>query len=142
MAEFTFHPTLARSENMRKIRAKDTAPEIAVRTLCREIGFPGYRIHRKDLPGKPDLAWVGRKLVVFVHGCFWHGHGCAEGRRRPKSNQAYWIPKIEGNKRRDAEHIHFLRQAGWKVLVVWECEIPARAALARKLRRFLQYTSN
>ncbi|MCL4471268.1 MAG: very short patch repair endonuclease [Sulfuricella sp.] len=126
-----------RSANMRQIRGKDTAPELAVRKLCREIGFPGYRIHRKDLPGKPDLVWIGRKLAVFVHGCFWHGHDCAEGIRKPKSNRDYWIPKIERNRQRDAENIAALHAMGWKVFVVWECEINDKVLLAGRLQRFL-----
>ena len=126
-----------RSENMRQIRGKDTAPELAVRKLCRKIGFSGYRIHRKDLPGKPDLAWIGRKLVIFVHGCFWHGHDCAEGIRKPKSNQDYWIPKIERNQQRDAENNATLHAMGWKVFVVWECEINEKELLSERLQRFL-----
>lgn len=126
-----------RSENMRQIRGKNTAPELAIRKLCREIGFTGYRIHRKDLPGKPDLAWVGRKLAIFVHGCFWHGHDCAEGIRKPKSNRDYWIPKIERNQQRDAENIAALRAAGWNVLVIWECEINEQGRLSKRLQRFL-----
>lgn len=126
-----------RSENMRQIRGKDTAPELAVRKLCRKLGFTGYRIHRKDLPGKPDLAWIGRKLAVFVHGCFWHGHNCAEGIRKPKSNQGYWIPKIERNRQRDFKNIAALKAGGWNVLVVWECEITAKDFLLDKLHKFL-----
>lgn len=126
-----------RSENMRKIRSKDTKPELTVRKLCREIGFSGYRIHRKDLPGKPDLAWIGRKLAVFVHGCFWHGHDCAEGVRKPKSNRDYWIPKINRNQQRDAKNVADLYTAGWNILVVWECEISEKDALSKKLQRFL-----
>lgn len=122
---------------MRQIRGKNTAPELAVRQLCREIGFSGYRIHRKDLPGKPDLAWIGRKLVVFVHGCFWHGHDCAEGIRKPKTNRDYWIPKIDQNQRRDAENIMRLRTAGWDVIVVWECELSRKDYLKKKLKQFL-----
>ncbi len=125
-----------RSENMRQIRGKDTAPELAIRKLCRELGFTGYRIHRKDLPGKPDLAWIWRKLAVFVHGCFWHGHDCAEGIRKPKSNRDYWIPKIERNQQRDAENIAALRATGWKVLVIWECELAERGRLSKRLRKF------
>ncbi|MFN0122600.1 MAG: very short patch repair endonuclease [Blastocatellia bacterium] len=130
-----------RSENMRRIRARDTSPELAVRELCRELGFTGYRIHRRDLPGKPDLAWIGRKMAIFVHGCFWHGHDCREGIRKPKSNQGYWIPKIERNQRRDTENITLLRAEGWKVLVVWECEIPDKQALHKMLRDFLALQS-
>ncbi len=126
-----------RSENMRRIRSKDTAPERAVRKICREIGFPGYRIHRKDLPGKPDIAWISRKQAVFVHGCFWHGHDCAEGTRKPKSNQDYWIPKIKRNKQRDNENITLLHAAGWNVLAIWECEISEKDLLLKKLQWFL-----
>ena len=126
-----------RSENMRQIRGKDTVPELAVRKLCRELGFTGYRIHRKDLPGKPDLAWIGRKLAIFVHGCFWHGHECAEGIRKPKSNQDYWIPKIERNRERDIENIAALKAEGWKVLVVWECEITEKDFFLNRLHKFL-----
>lgn len=126
-----------RSENMRQIRGKNTAPELTIRKLCREIGFTGYRIHRKDLPGKPDLAWVGRKLAIFVHGCFWHGHDCAKGIRKPKSNRNYWIPKIERNQQRDAENNTALHALGWKVFIVWECEINEKDLLSRKLQQFL-----
>jgi DNA mismatch endonuclease (patch repair protein) len=126
-----------RSENMRQIRGKDTAPELAVRKLCQELGFTGYRIHRKDLPGKPDLAWIGRKLAIFVHGCFWHGHECAEGIRKPKSNQDYWIPKIERNRERDIENIAALKAEGWNVLVIWECEITVRYSFLNRLHNFL-----
>ena len=126
-----------RSENMRQIRSKNTAPELAIRKLCREIGFTGYRIHRKDLPGKPDLVWVGKKLAIFVHGCFWHGHDCAEGIRKPKSSRDYWIPKIERNQQRDTENIAALRVAGWNVLVIWECEINNQERLSKRLKRFL-----
>ncbi len=126
-----------RSENMRQIRGQDTAPELAVRKLCRELGFTGYRIHRKDLPGKPDLAWIGRKLAIFVHGCFWHGHNCAEGIRKPKSNQDYWIPKIERNQQRDIENIAALKASGWNVLVVWDCEINEKELFSNRLHKFL-----
>ncbi len=126
-----------RSENMRKIRSKDTVPELTVREVCREMGFSGYRIHRKDLPGKPDLAWIGWKQAVFVQGCFWHGHDCNEGIRKPKSNQDYWIPKIEGNQQRDIRNIAALRKSGWDVLVIWECEINEKEHLSNKLKEFL-----
>lgn len=126
-----------RSENMRQIRGKNTTPELVARRLCRELGYTGYRIHRKDLPGKPDIAWVGRKLAIFVHGCFWHGHDCAEGIRKPKSNQGYWIPKIERNRQRDAGNIAALHAMGWKALVVWECEIKNKPLLLKKIQRLL-----
>lgn len=126
-----------RSENMRRIRGKNTAPELLVRKLCRELGYSGYRIHRKDLPGKPDIVWIGRKLAVFVHGCFWHGHECTEGMRKPKSNQDYWIPKIARNQQRDAENIAALHATGWNVLIIWECEINEKARLLKRLQQFL-----
>jgi DNA mismatch endonuclease (patch repair protein) len=130
-------PTERRSENMRRIRGRDTRPELAVRKICRELGYTGYRLHRTDLPGKPDLAWIGRRQVIFVHGCFWHGHDCAEGARVPKSNQKYWIPKIERNRLRDIEHNGALRERGWRVLVVWECNVKDPVALSETLRSFL-----
>jgi len=128
---------ISRSENMRRIRGRNTIPELAVRNLVRELRFTGYRLHRKDLPGKPDLTWIGPKFVIFVHGCFWHGHDCAEGIRKPKTNRDYWIPKIAGNQQRDAENIATLRAAGWDVIVIWECEISNKARLRKKLQRFL-----
>jgi DNA mismatch endonuclease, patch repair protein len=126
-----------RSENMRNIRGQNTSPELAIRKLCREIGFSGYRIHRKELPGKPDIVWLGRKQAIFVHGCFWHGHDCSEGMRKPKSNRSYWIPKIERNQQRDAESISNLRAAGWNVFVIWECEITEQRDLPKRLLKFL-----
>ena len=128
---------IGRSENMRRIRSKNTAPEIAVRQLVRELGFPGYRLHRKDLPGKPDIAFVGRRKAIFVHGCFWHGHDCREGSRRPKSNPGYWLPKIENNAKRDAAHTAELKANGWSVLTVWECELRNALDLTQRLGRFL-----
>lgn len=128
---------MGRSDNMGRIRSKDSAPEIAVRQLLRQLGFAGYRLHRRDLPGKPDVAFIGRKKVIFVHGCFWHGHDCPEGARRPKSNAGYWVPKIDGNAKRDAGHVADLGKKGWDVLTVWECELRDASALAARLSRFL-----
>lgn len=128
---------MSRSENMRRIRSKDTAPELAVRKLLRCLGYTGYRIHRKELPGKPDIAFVGRKKAIFIHGCFWHGHGCKEGLRRPKSNQGYWLPKIECNRTRDTEHQSELIRLGWSVLTIWECELLDTHRLSERLAVFL-----
>lgn len=127
---------IGRSENMRRIRSSDTAPEIAVRLLVRTLGFPGYRLHRKDRPGKPDIAYVGRKKAIFVHGCFWHGHDCKEGSRRPKSNTGYWLPKIENNARRDAANIAELQSKDWSVLIVWECELRDPSKVTQRLSGF------
>lgn len=122
---------------MRKIRSKDTKPELIVRRLFREAGYPGYRIHRKDLPGKPDLAYIGRKMAVFVHGCFWHGHDCRIGSRKPKTNQDYWIPKIQRNKQRDEVNTAALKADGWRVLTVWECELKDLELLRKRIYEFL-----
>jgi DNA mismatch endonuclease (patch repair protein) len=125
-----------RSENMRRIRSRNTVPEIAVRSIIHRMGFR-FRLHKKDLPGKPDIVLARLHKVVFVHGCFWHQHAkCREG-RIPKSRPEYWIPKLRGNCDRDAQHRSSLRKLGWQSLVVWECEIRQPARLERKLERFL-----
>lgn len=128
---------ISRSENMRRIRSKDTGPETAVRGILRALGYTGYRLHRKDLPGKPDIAFIGRKKTVLIHGCFWHGHDCKEGLRKPKSNLDYWLPKIERNRQRDAAHLAELTRLGWSVLTVWECELRTPDELKERLQSFL-----
>jgi DNA mismatch endonuclease, patch repair protein len=127
-----------RSENMRRIRSKDTGPELFVRRMVRELGFTGYRLHRTDIPGKPDLVWVGKKTAIFVHGCFWHGHDCDEGIRKPKSNLGYWIPKLQRNSERDQARQEELLRNGWKILVLWDCELKAPDAVKKRLREFLK----
>ena len=126
-----------RSANMGAIRSKDTTPELIVRKALRAAGLTGYRLHRKDLAGRPDVAFVGRKKAIFVHGCFWHGHDCREGIRRPKSKQDYWLPKIAGNRSRDARHQQDLVRKGWDVLVLWDCETRSRD-LPAKLAAFVK----
>lgn len=129
---------IGRGENMRRIRSKDTQPELVVRRLAHALGFR-FRLHRKDLPGRPDLAFIHRRKVIFVHGCFWHQHpskGCSDA-RMPKSRTDYWHPKLERNVQRDKEHIAALQAAGWDVLVVWECETKAPETLAGLLKNFL-----
>lgn len=128
---------ISRSEIMRRIRDKNTKPELTVRHMLRELGYPGYRLHRKDLPGKPDVAYIGRRKVILIHGCFWHGHDCKSGMRQPKSNQDYWCAKVERNKQRDTINYNSLIDLGWKVLVVWECEIKQQAELFKRLGNFL-----
>jgi DNA mismatch endonuclease (patch repair protein) len=125
-----------RSANMRAIRAKDTAPELRVRSALRAAGLTGYRLHRKDISGRPDIAFIGRHRAIFVHGCFWHGHDCREGLRRPRSRLEYWLPKIAGNEARDARHVTTLAVQGWRVLTVWECEL-SDPALAERLIAFV-----
>lgn len=124
-----------RSEIMSRVRSKDTGPEWAVRRLIHRMGYR-YRLHRRDLPGTPDLVFPGRRKVVFVNGCFWHGHKCALG-RMPKSRREFWVPKIDGNRRRDARKNAALRAMGWRALTVWECQLTALEKLKNKIRRFL-----
>jgi DNA mismatch endonuclease (patch repair protein) len=125
-----------RSDVMRAVKGRDTAPELLVRRLLRPFA-PGYRLCRRDLPGAPDLAYLGRKKAIFVHGCFWHGHDCKRGARTPKANNAYWSEKIAKNRARDEKHLAQYRAMGWKVLTVWECETRDKAALAKRLRTFV-----
>lgn len=125
-----------RSANMRQIRSKDTVPEIELRRLVHHLGCR-FRLHRKDLPGKPDLVLPARRKVIFLHGCFWHHHrACADG-RIPKSRVEYWEPKLIQNVKRDRQNCERLRALGWKSLVVWECELTDRPKLVERLRRFL-----
>jgi DNA mismatch endonuclease (patch repair protein) len=124
-----------RSENMRAIRGKDTKPEMAVRSLVHGLGYR-FRLHRADLPGKPDLAFPARRKVIFVHGCFWHSHACKSG-LIPNSNREFWLPKLRRNKERDARNLDALAQQGWKVLVIWECELKDRRTLCPTVKRFL-----
>jgi len=125
-----------RSENMRRIRAKGTEPEIVVRRLVYSMGFR-YRLHVANLPGKPDLVFRRRKKIIDVRGCFWHCHpGCIDS-HMPKSRLDYWRPKLRRNQQRDHENARALRSAGFRVLIVWECEIRNEARLEGKLRRFL-----
>lgn len=123
--------------SMRGNKSKDTKPELLVRQLLRRAGY-GYRLHRKDLPGKPDIAFVGRRKAIFVHGCFWHQHEGCRRASKPKSRLDYWRPKLERNQVRDEANREALTERGWAVLVVWECETKHPAALAEKLRAFLE----
>ncbi len=125
-----------RSAIMRKVKGRDTKPEIRVRRLVRALGR-GYRLGGGGLPGRPDLVFAGRKKVIFVHGCYWHGHDCRAGKNRPSSNSAYWTKKLEGNMARDAKNLALLAQLGWSALVIWECELRDEAALSEKLADFL-----
>lgn len=123
-----------RSANMRAIRSRDTLPEKIVRRLVRQLGI-GYRLNY-PLLGKPDLVFAGRKKVIFVHGCFWHQHGCRHV-RSPKSNQAYWEPKLARTKERDRLAIEGLAALGWSSLVIWECDLTDEVELMARLRNFL-----
>jgi DNA mismatch endonuclease (patch repair protein) len=125
-----------RSRIMRAVKGADTTPELAVRRLAHSMGYR-FRLHRKDLPGKPDLTFPKLRKVIFVHGCFWHGHHCARGARVPVHNRDYWTRKVARNMERDMSAQSALRSSGWKSLVVWECEIKDQDRLRRALRRFL-----
>ena len=122
---------------MRRVRAKDTQPEITVRRLAHRLGYR-FRLHRRDLPGSPDLVFPGRRAVIFVHGCFWHQHDCRRGARRPSSNASYWHPKLERNVERDAVAQERLNGMGWRVMVIWECETRDLDQLGRCLSLFLK----
>jgi DNA mismatch endonuclease (patch repair protein) len=122
---------------MRRIKSRDTGPERAVQALLRAAGLTGYRLDRRDLPGRPDLAFIGRRAAIFVHGCFWHGHGCARGGREPKANADYWRAKIARNRERDAAALAALAAMGWRVMVVWECEL-RDAGLGARLAGFVR----
>lgn len=124
---------------MRENRSKDTKPELAVRRLAHGMGYR-YRLHRHDLPGRPDLVFPGRRKVIFVHGCFWHQHAdpACKSASLPKSNRDYWIPKLERNAARDAEHLASLAESGWDVLVLWECEVRGGDGVPERIREFLE----
>ena len=125
-----------RSAIMRAVPGRDTSAELKVRRLLRPIA-PGYRLHRKDVPGNPDIAYVGAKKAIFVHGCFWHGHECRRGARMPKTNADYWQAKIGRNRARDARHLATLAERGWRALTIWECELTDEIALSQRLSAFV-----
>jgi DNA mismatch endonuclease (patch repair protein) len=128
-----------RSKNMRRIRSEGTKPELTVRRLLHGLGYR-FRLHRCDLPGKPDLVFGPRRKVIFVHGCFWHGHddpACTDG-RAPRSNQCYWLPKLARNKQRDMANLSALRTADWDSLVIWECETRDLKNLSARIAEFLR----
>jgi len=125
-----------RSRIMRAVKGADTTPELAVRRLAHSMGYR-FRLHRNDLPGKPDLTFPRLRKVIFVHGCFWHGHDCPRGARVPVQNRDYWTRKVARNMERDRSAQSALQRLGWKSLVVWECEIKDQNRLRRALRRFL-----
>lgn len=120
---------------MAAVRSKDTGPELLVRRLLHGLGYR-YRLHGLGLPGKPDLVFASRKKVIFVHGCFWHVHGCP-GSHIPKSRPEYWVPKLARNQERDREHLLALRAMAWKCLVLWECQLEDTHRLTRRLVAFL-----
>jgi DNA mismatch endonuclease (patch repair protein) len=125
----------SRSALMGRIGSKNTAPELIVRRLLHSLGYR-FRLHRKDLPGTPDIVLPGRRKAIFVHGCFWHAHSCRIG-RPPKSRPEFWEPKLARNRARDEENSRNLEEAGWDVLTVWQCETKDKVALSELLEKFL-----
>jgi DNA mismatch endonuclease, patch repair protein len=127
-----------RSKRMGQVRGRDTAPELLVRRLVHAMGYR-YRLHRADLPGKPDLVFPVKRRVIFVHGCFWHRHqdpNCKLA-RMPKSKLDFWLPKLSANAERDARTEAILIEKGWKILVLWECQLNDRPSLEARIRSFL-----
>lgn len=127
-----------RSERMRRVRARDTRPELRVRQLIHSMGFR-YRLHRRELPGTPDLVFPSRRAIIFVHGCFWHRHPAATCRRArlPKSRTEFWVEKLTKNRIRDGHNENKLRDMGWRVMTIWECEIGS-SDLAVRINTFLR----
>ena len=125
-----------RSRIMRAVKGENTTPELIVRRLAFAMGYR-FRLHRKDLPGKPDLVFPGKHKVIFVHGCFWHAHDCARGARMPKANRAYWLNKIARNSVRDKANSAALQSRGWRVAVIWECELKHIDRVKARVAKFL-----
>ena len=124
-----------RSYVMSRIKSKDTKPEVAVRKALHRLGFR-FRLHKRGLPGRPDIVLARHRTIIFVHGCFWHGHACLKG-RRPASRQDYWNPKLDRNLARDAEAQAKLEAMGWRVHVLWECELKKRDELPAMLQTLM-----
>jgi DNA mismatch endonuclease (patch repair protein) len=133
-----FNPT-QRSAVMRAVKSKNTTPELAVRRAAHALGLR-FRLHRADLPGKPDLVFPARRIALFVHGCFWHGHDCPRGARVPQTNRAYWQAKIARNIARDAAASAALKKLGWTPRTIWECETRDLAKLSRRIARLTRKT--
>ena len=125
-----------RSERMSRVRGKGSKPEMKLRRLVHGMGFR-YRLHSQVLPGKPDLVFPGRKAVIFMHGCFWHRHPGCKLARMPKSRIDFWRKKLDANRQRDLQNQTRLRNMGWRVLVVWECQLGDTSVMSRIVREFL-----
>lgn len=125
-----------RRRTMQAVKSKDTAPEIAVRRVAHGMGYR-FRLHRQDLPGRPDLVFPRFHKALFVHGCFWHGHDCVRGARAPKAHAEYWRQKIARNRARDAVSVKALEAKGWRVAIIWECHLRDPAAIRKMLSSFL-----
>ena len=129
-------PTPERRANMARVGQKDTKPELIVRRLLHGLGYR-YRLHRKDIPGTPDICFIGRKKAIFVHGCFWHRHEGCHRTTTPKTRTSFWEEKFRVNVARDRQKMADLHRLGWKAMVVWECETKERSKLESRLVDFL-----
>lgn len=129
-----------RSRNMSRVGGKNSKPELAVRSVLHQLGYR-FRLHRADLPGKPDITLPKHRKIIFVHGCFWHGHQDCSRSKRPTTNESFWRDKLDKNIARDRANIRVLQQAGWNVLIVWGCETKDTRMLRSKLLSFLQTTT-
>lgn len=125
-----------RSKIMSRVRSKNTGPELLLRQLVWSLGYR-YRLHLRNLPGRPDIVFPRRKKVIFVHGCFWHRHNCPGGQQMPKTRPEFWGPKLSRNAERDQEVEAALREKGWSILVVWSCQVKDTIQLKSSLRVFL-----
>ena len=129
-----------RSRNMSRVKNKNTRPELVVRKALHRLGYR-FRLHRKDIPGSPDIVLPRYRKAIFVHGCFWHGHDCPRG-KRPASNQAFWDQKLDRNMKRDTEVVEKLNRLGWDVLVIWDCETKELDAMEEILLEFMQESNS
>lgn len=129
-------PSEERTRTMRAVKARDTKPELTVRRILHKMGYR-YRLHRSDLPGKPDIVFGPRRKVIFVHGCFWHGHNCKRGARMPATNVKYWKTKIAHNVERYSRQLDKLAAKGWSALTLWECELKHEEQIKKRLVSFL-----
>jgi DNA mismatch endonuclease (patch repair protein) len=130
------HTVEQRRRNMSAIKSKNTKPEMVVRQLVHSLGYR-YRLHRKDLPGKPDLVFPSRRKIIEVYGCYWHMHDCPYGRVVPKTNAEFWQTKRLSNVTRDAKNSEELAKQGWRVLIIWECEVKDKEKLQERITHFL-----
>jgi len=126
----------ARSRTMSAVRHGGTRPELEVRAVLRSLGYR-FQTLVQDLPGTPDIVFKGRRAAIFVHGCYWHGHSCAHGKRQSRTNKQYWESKISRNRVRDRRNVRALRNGGWRVLVIWECQLGRPGWIREKIRKFL-----
>ena len=126
-----------RSWIMSRVKGENTSPELIIRSLVHKLGYR-FRLYRKELPGKPDLVFPFRKKVIFINGCFWHGHKCRRGKRKPKTNRIYWSEKIKRNIQRDRVHVKELKKMGWRSLTIWECQIRNIENLKSTINSFLE----